>query len=165
MQNKKSKAMFLSIIPGLGHMYLGLMNQGVQIMFTFFLTMYLGDLLEIGLIKMLIPVIWFYCMFDVRNKACSEEKLNDSQNTIFSYINSGNGFSKSTDKLIGYTLIFIGLISIFDKIVMPYISEIFNYQLLSYIRTIFVSVVLIGIGGFLLSKSGIKNITRGGDDN
>lgn len=158
MQNKKSKAMFLSIIPGAGHMYLGLLNQGIQLMFTFFLTTYLSNLLDIGLFKILATIIWFYSIFDVRRKACMEEIPQDSSRTLFSYMDSN-----STNKIIGYVLIFVGAVSILDKIFMPYISEILTYEVRGYLRTGFASIVLIGLGLYLLSKSDIKNITRGGD--
>ena len=64
---RKSKfaTVVLSALPGLGHMYLGWQQRGLFFMLAFFLAIFLtsmtGGMLLVGF---LIPVIWFYSLFD-----------------------------------------------------------------------------------------------------
>ena len=60
-----------SFIPGCGLMYLGYMKKGLQVMLTFAATGFIGGFFSsfhIGWIEgfffLLLPVIWFYQMFD-----------------------------------------------------------------------------------------------------
>lgn len=58
-----------SLLPGAGHMYMGFMRRGLQLMVLFFGTIWLGSLsMPLGfsdLFGMLAaPVVWFYSFFD-----------------------------------------------------------------------------------------------------
>ena len=62
---KKSKfaTVILSAVPGLGHMYLGWQQRGLQFMLTFFLMIFLMDQSGgLSLFTFLLPVIWFYSL-------------------------------------------------------------------------------------------------------
>ncbi|WP_080834507.1 hypothetical protein [Cohnella massiliensis] len=70
-------------VPGIGHMYLGLMQKGVAIMMLLalnicgivFVSMEFGDnVLSIVLLSLLIPIIYFYNLFDALQSA---EMVND----------------------------------------------------------------------------------------
>lgn len=63
---KKGKviATFLSIVPGAGHMYLGLQKRGLQLMIAFFACIYILDVLRLSLFLFLVPILWFYSFFD-----------------------------------------------------------------------------------------------------
>jgi TM2 domain-containing membrane protein YozV len=71
-QNKKVIAMFLSIIPGVGHLYLGMQRQGIELMASFFLLFYLTDWVRFSGFMILAPIIWFYSLFDVMHKVSGE---------------------------------------------------------------------------------------------
>ncbi|GAA0382891.1 hypothetical protein [Bacillus horti] len=62
------KSKFLTIcfsaVPGLGHLYLGLMNRGLQIMLLFGGLILFITLSNIGAFAIILPIIWFYSMFD-----------------------------------------------------------------------------------------------------
>jgi len=71
-QQEKSRTIMLSILPGLGHMSLGLMQRGITLLIAFigmfaiivFLTSIVGNgALLVFLLAL--PVIWIYSMFDV----------------------------------------------------------------------------------------------------
>lgn len=65
-QNKsKAAAGFLSVVaPGSGHLYLGLNKLGIQLMVLFF-----GALvLHLPFTTILLPVVWFYALFDALQK-------------------------------------------------------------------------------------------------
>ena len=68
MSKLKKFIFFLSaLIPGAGHMCLGLMKRGLILMTLFFLNIGLAMILD-GFIVFL-PVVWFYCLFDAWNKS------------------------------------------------------------------------------------------------
>lgn len=55
----------LSMVPGAGHMYLGLMKKGLQFMFIFFGIIVITDLIySAKSFTILNIVIWFYSFFD-----------------------------------------------------------------------------------------------------
>jgi hypothetical protein len=63
--NKRLTAMMLSIIPGAGHMYIGLIKQGIELMLSFFVCIYLTSFFNTGFFAIFLPVIWFFSMFDI----------------------------------------------------------------------------------------------------
>ena len=66
---KKSKfaTVILSAVPGLGHMYLGWQQRGLQFMLTFFLMIFLMDQSGgLSLFTFLLPVIWFYSLYEAK---------------------------------------------------------------------------------------------------
>lgn len=60
--------LLFSLIPGAGHMYLGLTQRGLQIMLFFFGTLYISSLVEYVLgnlwAMVVAPVTWFFSFFE-----------------------------------------------------------------------------------------------------
>ncbi|WP_462412789.1 hypothetical protein [Neobacillus sp. Marseille-QA0830] len=153
-KKSKSIATFLSIFPGAGHLYLGLQRRGIQLMAAFLFSVYILDVLRLGIFLFLIPIIWFYSFFDALQKISKhgEEPLEDTP--IISYF-------INHQKWVGIGLILMGLYYLVMNILMPALSPIvqryFNtdimYWLQSYIQTGIVCLLLIGGGIKLLSGS------------
>lgn len=63
---RKSKlaTIILSFLPGVGHMYLGWLQRGLMFMTAFFVAIFLVDWTGLMLFGFLVPVIWFYSLFD-----------------------------------------------------------------------------------------------------
>lgn len=152
IQNKKIISMLLSIIPGAGHMYLNLQKQGVELMGIFFLSLYLADWLNMGLFLIVVPIVWFYSLFDVMYKA-SQDKPQDSDLFISNWF--GNKTVKQRNRLVGIVLIVIGAICICENIVFPEVGKIINLHIRVYVQTAAVSLLFI-YGGIKLIKSGEK---------
>ncbi|WP_145993127.1 hypothetical protein [Tepidibacter mesophilus] len=158
IQNKKVIAMVLSIIPGAGHMYLNLKEQGVQLMCTFFLPFFLTDFLEINFFMLLVPIIWFYSLFDAMHKA-SEENLQGKDVSIFSSLKENTFLTKDKSKIFGYALITIGCIVIFQNILIDGFDTLIKYigitkyisiyTIKRYLTTVVVGSVFI-VGGIKL---------------
>lgn len=136
-------AMLFSFIPGVGHLYLGLKEQGLQLMGAFFLSLFLMDWMQMTFLIFLVPIIWFYGMFDALQKAdaplpsSSEEDL-----FIFKWF-------KNNHRLLAYVLIAFGLFLLFDRLVVPYMG----WQYTRQIQTLIISLLLIGAGIKLLRGS------------
>jgi TM2 domain-containing membrane protein YozV len=151
-QNKKVLAMLLSIIPGAGHLYLGLQRQGIELMAFFFLSFYLTDWLKISIFMVVAPIVWFASMFDVMHKASGERPMVD--NSILSdkwfkdeqAIISENSLLRNKHKFLGYALIILGTYLILNRFVYPFILSYLDSRIADNIQTGFVAVLLI-IGG------------------
>lgn len=156
-QNHKILALTFSVIPGAGHMYIGQMQKGIQLMIALFLILYLSDFLQISLLLMFAPVLWFYSIFDifhrVSNPTENQEDKENQGNTIFLEFFQKNQVSGKVGKYLGIGLIVVGSIMIFDKIVMPQIAIIFDQQIKEYLRTGILAILFIAGGVKLMIGS------------
>lgn len=143
MQNKKFWAFLFSLIPGAGHMYIGLQKKGIQIMVTFFLLMTLHDWINIPLFSIFLPVIWFYSIFDVRKILNSGVIPEDTVHFNISFNGNGN-------KIFAYILIAIGSIALLRNVIFPILDIDLSWRTEHYIKTIISSIIFIGIGIKLL---------------
>lgn len=143
MQNKKFWAYFFALIPGAGHMYIGLQKKGIQLMVSFFLLIALCDWINIPLFAIFIPVIWFYSIFDVRKILNSGIIPNDTLNFNIPLNINGN-------KTFAYILIFIGCMALLRNVIFPITNVYISWEVSHYFKTIIASLVFIGIGIKLL---------------
>ena len=154
MQNNKSLAMLFSLMPGAGHMYIGLQRKGVQIMASFFLIIGLSDWLRISFTMFLLPIIWFFSIFDVRKQLLSDKPIVEDEGINFVW--KGNEV-----RLIGYGFIIIGILSMINRVVFPALNIYLDMEIENYVRTSLASVLCMGIGIKLLT--GTKTKKNGGD--
>ncbi|HIW32734.1 MAG TPA: hypothetical protein IAA29_08095 [Candidatus Paenibacillus intestinavium] len=80
-QSEKTKVMMMSIIPGLGHMYMGLLTRGITLMILFVgvfgITLFIGIVLgtpSILVLWLALPIIWIYGMFDALALLATRQK-------------------------------------------------------------------------------------------
>lgn len=154
MENNKSLAMLFSLMPGAGHMYIGLQRKGVQIMASFFLIIGLSDWLHISFTMFLLPIIWFFSIFDVRKQLISDKPILEDEGINFVW--KGNEV-----KLLGYGFIIIGILSMINRVIFPALNIYLDMEIQNYIRTSIASVLCIIIGIKLLT--GKKTKKNGGD--
>jgi TM2 domain-containing membrane protein YozV len=155
-QNKKIIAMLLSVIPGAGHLYLGLQSQGIELMAGFFLSFYLTDWLKLSIFMVMSPIIWFVSMFDVMHKASGDRAMIDK--TIFfnkwfkndEEIINEKSFLRNKHKVLGYVLIAVGTYLILNRFVYAFIKPFLDNRITDNIQTGFVALLLI-IGGVRLA--------------
>lgn len=150
-KKSKSIAAILSIIPGAGHLYLGLQKRGIQLMAAFLFSIYIVDVMRIGIILFLVPIIWFYSFFDGLQKASMQQEgpIEDTP-LIKNFINH--------QKWIGFGLILLGLYylmtNIFLPVVEPFLRNIFNvdlhYLFYQYVQTAIICILFIAGGIRLL---------------
>jgi TM2 domain-containing membrane protein YozV len=150
---KKSKmiATFLSIVPGAGHMYLGLQKRGLQLMGAFFLCIYMMDVLRLSFFLFIIPILWFYSFFDALQQISKQgqEELKDAPFVDW-FLNH--------QKWVGIVLLGLGLYYLTNEMLLNLLDNIFPKERISYLfnryfQSIIVSVLLIGGGLRLLAGS------------
>ncbi len=153
-KKSKSIATFLSIFPGAGHLYLGIQRRGIQLMAAFLFSIYILDVLRLGIFLFLIPIIWFYSFFDGLQNASryGKEEIEDTP-IISNLINH--------QKWIGIGLILLGLYYLTSSILLPALSSMLTdlinidlkYWFDRYFQTGIVCILLIGGGIKLLTGS------------
>lgn len=149
---KRSKilAMILSVLPGAGHMYLGLQKRGLHLMVLFLGGIYVLDVLRLSVFLFLIPIVWCYSFFDSLQliSRYGSEKLEDRP--IF------EGWQLYRH-WIGAALLLLGLYYILTNAVVPSLDIRFPEWRLSdridrHLKTLIVSILLIVGGIKLLQK-------------
>lgn len=153
-KKSKSIATFLSIFPGAGHLYLGLQRRGIQLMAAFLFSIYILDVLRLGIFLFLIPIIWFYSFFDGLQKASKYGKEDLEDTPIISYF-------INHQKWVGIGLVLLGLYYLVSNIALPVLSPILqeslnfdiSYWFNHYFQMAIVCILLIGGGIKLLMGS------------
>lgn len=147
-RKSKTIATLLSIFPGAGHLYIGLPKRGIQLMAAFLFSIYILDVLRLGIFLFLVPIIWFYSFFDGLQKASAFEKEELQDEPIISYL-------MNYQKWIGIGLIVLGFyyltVNIFIPIAIPIVEQYFDleYVFHRYFQTGVVCFILI-VGGIKL---------------
>ncbi|KZL90535.1 hypothetical protein [Clostridium magnum] len=161
MKHSKRVAIFFSLMPGAGHMYLGLVRQGIQLMLLFFAIIFMSASFEMEFLAVFLPIIWFYSIFDVRLKSLKEDPLIDADLPIFADVASMKHFSNSSlvEKYIAYILIVMGIFSMINNLIIPVLSRYIDYYYIRCFKSLVISIILISIGAFMLKgkKSKIKS--------
>lgn len=153
-EGKKSKsiATFLSIFPGAGHLYLGLQRRGIQLMAAFLFSIYILDVLRLGIFLFLIPIIWFYSFFDGLQKASAYGKETLEDIPVVSYL-------MNHQKWVGIGLLSLGIYYLSANIIIPLVTPFLiemmdfdiHYWFNRYFQTVIVCLLLIGGGIKLLA--------------
>ncbi len=146
----------ISLVPGAGQMYLGLMGKGFVIMASFFLVAFLTGWLNLVILSFILPVIWCYSVFDTSNI-----KNDDYGNDIDLGKFLGSGFTFNLSKSVGYILIGLGVLTLVQGQVIPLLERYFGWEIVRILQTSLVSMVLIA-GGIYIIK---KNRSREDDEN
>lgn len=162
MKHSRRVATFFSLMPGAGHMYLGLTRQGIQLMLLFLSNFFIAASFNLEFLAVFLPIIWFYSIFDVRSKILSEEPLSNKNLPIFSDVDSIDDIfkNKPAEKYIAYILILMGVLSLLNNIVIPILGRYYDYQIILYIKSLIISSIFIAVGCMLLKGKKIS-IRRG----
>jgi len=145
LNNRKIIAITLSMIPGAGHMYLGLIKQGAQLMTAFFLVTFVTDWLHLNLLMFLLPVLWFYSLFDAYHLLEEEtDGLQPDESPLFDWFTSHPAW-------MGWGLIILGGLVIVQRVVAPIMVTMLSADTLNFVETAVVALILIAGGIFMLA--------------
>lgn len=138
----KSKALTIlfSFCPGAGHMYLGFLQRGVQLMAIFWFSIFLISWLNLDILGFVLPVVWFYSFFDALH--CFDEGV-PTEGLSF----DGLEFLRSHPRWIGWGLIVLGCLVAFEQ----GFANLIPWEWHHYIKIGLVSLILVG-GGIMLLK-------------
>ncbi|WP_409343699.1 hypothetical protein [Paenibacillus sp. MBLB4367] len=153
---RKSKlvAVFLSVFPGAGHMYLGLQRRGLQLMAGFLFSIYMMDVLRLSIFLFLIPIIWFFSLFDALQLVSKHEREELQDIPLV-------GWLLNHQKWLGIAFIAFGGYYLLDRVVLQLLERKFpdlhvSFYFHQYFQLFVVSTLLIGGGLRLLLGSSVK---------
>lgn len=157
---KKSKFFiyFWALFPGAGHMYLGQMKKGLLFALLFWGDIGLATFLYLSPLLILLPVIWFYALFDVLNLAgmSPEQRKIQEEHSLAELAHFFAG--KSTQKLFekravffGVGLMLLGAYLLLRSFFYPLLYSLAEsypslYNLIYDLPTIFVAALLLFFG-------------------
>ncbi len=144
-------AFLLSMVPGGGYLYLGLMRRGLQTMLLFFGTIFVSATIQMeALTALILPIIFFYTVFDTQQfvkKINHGYPLEDRE--LFDW-----GSWESKRNIIGIILIIIGAIALLNNFA-PYIIP---YRL---VKNVLPPLLIISAGVYMLYWSAGKKEKEG----
>lgn len=138
--------LLFSLIPGAGHMCLGWMRKGLELMTVFFGALYLACSLRLDVFLFTLPVIWFYSFFDALQLASNKPAVPEDAR-LFGW----------KPQWVGIGLFGIGVVILFDRIVSPLFH--IDYRTLEMIRTGITALLFIGGGLKLMSGQRVRTST------
>jgi len=155
VSGKRSRwvAILLSILPGAGHMYLGLQRRGFQLMAAFFLAFYLLDTLRLSLFLVFLPLLWCYSLFDALQQVSRAEEGSEPlvDKPIVDWL-------MNRQRWVGASLLLLGCYYIFDQVGLDIIQDYLDdysltYKIKNYVQTGAIALVFI-LGGIKLLMGG-----------
>lgn len=140
-------AVFLSLIPGVGHMYLGFVVPGVRLLAIAMMLLYVGSEYRIDLALYALPVLWCWSFFDAQRLASAAQG--------YGAADSHEAFSGLAHRWAGYAIIAVGCYIAFDRIALAALTSWFPalgwlYALRSWSEPAAASLLFIGVGLDLL---------------
>lgn len=116
---KKSRfwAFVFSVLPGVGYLYLGLMNKGLQTMLLFFGSIFVAGFIGLEeIFALVVPVVVFYSIFDTQQQVKTINEglpVEDRQYFDLKQI-------PYTHNWLGYALIVLGVLALLNNLPFYY---------------------------------------------
>ncbi|HEY4392393.1 MAG TPA: hypothetical protein VGN02_13705 [Paenibacillus sp.] len=153
-RRSKILATLLSAFPGAGQMYLGLQKRGLQLMVLFLGSFYIIDVLRLKVFLFVIPIIWFFSLFDGLQQISRYGILPLEDRPLI------DG-KRNYQNWLGIVLILLGAYYVSMDLLVPAIEKYFpelkiSYFVREYLRPVLIASLLIG-GGVKLVSVGTRN--------
>jgi hypothetical protein len=108
----------------------------------FFFALFLMGWLNVSLFIFILPVIWFYSLFDAMHRVDAGDGAAETEDPFSVLVNT-------YPKLLGWGLIGLGCLAVFDRIISPFLS----WAVRNYLQTGIVAALLIASGAKLIIGS------------
>lgn len=143
----------LSVAPGIGHLYMGLFQRGLHLMLlTVGGAIVLGALFE-PLLGFYIPAAIFFSIFDAREAHLRMEQGLDVEDKGFFDLQKLQTQMQWHPRYVGYGLIVLGAIAIFNIMVNDVLGLLGLSRLASSIRGLALGGLAIGAGVWMLRRN------------
>jgi hypothetical protein len=146
---------WLSIFPGLGHLYMGLFQRGMQLLVAFILGSFiLGNLVD-ALTGFFVAAMIFFSIFDARE--ADIRRLQGLEVEDKGFVDLKNIKLEWNARWIGYILIGIGAIALFnvlvDDLLRIFLDSQVYYQAVRAIKGSIAGLLAIGGGLWMLRRN------------
>lgn len=150
-ENDKLIAVFLSIIPGAGHIYLRKKKEGIRLLSLFILIFLIYSIVPLQVLSLVMILVIIYTLINLKeNFSVSTESEGEEGLELTELINS------SYMKYLGIGFIVLGILILFNKIAVSFIDTELLREVLGYMREGIISVVLIFLGIKLIFTNKFK---------
>jgi hypothetical protein len=151
-----SARFFLSIFPGLGHLYMGLFQRGLQLVIAFIGGWFILGTLFDPLLGFFIPAMIFFSIFDAREAYIRQSQGLEVEDKGF--VDTKTLKLEWNNRWIGYLLVGVGVLALFNVLMNDMLRFIivdpYRYaQLVQAIRGSFAGLLAIGGGLWLLRRN------------
>jgi hypothetical protein len=144
--NKNLLAILLNIVPGAGHIFLGLKEKGFQLTTYFFILYFISEISGLDILNIPVALLWLYCILDTIN--LTTYTTYESKETELVKFDAFSMLSSLKTKLhwLGGILITLGLLVIFNRAAVDFIDPEFLRLFNQYFKDGLVSIILIVLG-------------------
>lgn len=147
---------FLSIFPGLGHLYMGLFQRGFQLLLAFIGGWVILGILMEGLLGFFIPAMIFFSIFDAREAYIRMAQGLEVEDKGF--VDTKTLKLEWNNRWVGYALVGIGALALFNVVMNDMLRLIFTdyaqyARVVQMIRGTLVGCLAIGGGLYLLRRN------------
>ena len=145
-----------SLLPGLGHYYLGLQQRGLSLMIMFFAVIFLNTVVPGRAqfpVALAIPILWFYSQFDAlkfRTLINQGEMVEDR--AIFPQLQNVIRLS-----WLGWILVGFGALSVFYNLLSTFVVD---WQIRAAIEDLVSAGILIVVGWWMLKGKADRYFER-----
>jgi TM2 domain-containing membrane protein YozV len=151
-----SARFFLSIFPGLGHLYMGLFQRGFQLVIAFIGGWFILATLFEPLLGFFIPAMIFFSIFDAREAYIRQSQGLEVEDKGF--VDTKTLKLEWNNRWIGYVLVGVGALALFNVVINDMlrfvITDPWRYaQAVQAIRGSIVGILAIGGGLWLLRRN------------
>lgn len=143
-------AAVLSLLPGVGHMYLGQIDKGLGMLGGFLLILLLNDFLRFNLAFVVVPLLWFYSVFDTLAQlpALKAQEVPVTTQTA------------AVGRWLGYALVGGGILLLLERLVLPLLDP----EIVERLQPLVLALVLIAVGVKLLVGGRTPRATSSQDE-
>ena len=172
MKKSKFLTFVFSLLPGAGHMYLGLTKKGILFMASFFGIIFISNALYFAQLWLILPIIWFYSFFDALNHMnyTVEELRVINVNYSYPFLSGTDAFKgkfsnvlKGKSKIVGVVLIFFGLYFLIERFLVRYAYDFFEENVAVVISRMF-DMIPAAIIPIIIIFIGVKLVIGGKKD-
>jgi hypothetical protein len=149
-QNKKLLSIMLNIIPGVGHIFLGYKDKGIQIAGSFFAMYIIGQFIGLDIFNFIAAIIWIYSILDSINIGSSCQYNGVKTELSSKDFEKASFILKNKLPLVGGFLIFLGTMVILNRFSLEFIDKDILWKIKAYVKDGLVSIIFIGLGLKLL---------------
>ncbi len=145
-------ACFLSLVPGIGHLYLGSLFEGLRLFGAMLLLLFLQQEMGLDLAVYALPLLWCWAFFDVLRRVAPNGIAD-----VFAASGDVDRplWASSAKRWMGAGLIVLGVYLLFDRIAVPALLEWLPHDSWAYAyrrwaEPMFAALLFLGIGFDLL---------------
>jgi hypothetical protein len=161
--NRRLVAVLLNVVPGAGHIFLGLKEKGFQLAGSFFVLYFVSEASSIDALNIPVALLWLYSILDTIS--LTSQASYEARELELSGLDSDAILYSLKNKLhwIGGILVFLGITVLFNRAAVNFIDPEYIKLFNMYFKDALVSLILIALGiKLILGKKSLKQV---GDNN